>query len=71
MGDLVPPDSIRDAALQDEAERLASVLTEVPSGTAIREEIIADSDHWFRQRYGSWLWMQHHVQAHHLAAAGN
>lgn len=75
MGDLVTPDPIRDAALQAEAARLISILptgfsgTSLQSDAVLRQEIVGASDHWFRQRYGSWLWMQHHIQAHQLAAA--
>lgn len=75
MGDFVTLDPRRDADLQKEAERLVSILSaeapgaSVQSDAAIRHETVAASDHWFRQRYGSWLWMQHHIQAHHLAAS--
>lgn len=75
MGDLVTTNSARDSALQGEAERLATILssatpaTDRASDPSFREKTVAASDFWFRQRYGGTLWMQHHIQAHHLAAS--
>jgi len=74
LGDLALPDASRDAALQTEAERLLPLLTtldsqsETPTSFSARREAVDASDHWFRQRYGGWLWAQHHIHAHHLAA---
>jgi len=75
LEDFATPNMGRDAALQAEAERLLPLLTEKepphdsPTSFSTRAEVVADSDRWFRQRYGGWLWAQHHIHAHHLAAA--
>jgi hypothetical protein len=75
MGDALAADPARDAALQEEAERLAEFLAnEADSGNprafgSIPKAVADDSDIWFRQRFGGWQWMQHHIQARHLAAS--
>jgi hypothetical protein len=74
-GDTIPADPERDLAIQQEAELLLEQISESEFPTDSEEyrnqwdAAVAHSDQLFRQRYGGWIWMVHHVQAHHLAAA--
>lgn len=64
-----------DPAIQQEAERLAAHIgssglsPDSPEYRALWDTSVADSDHYFRARYGKTLWLAHHIQAYHLATA--
>lgn len=63
--DLTVPEGF-ELAIQQEAERLLEELSQSDGDDAARNAAVARSDQLFKQRYGGWLWMQHHVRAHHL-----
>jgi hypothetical protein len=73
-GDLALVQSGHDLAIQKEAEQLAEKISNSGFAPDSAEYLdfwnasVAESDQRFRQRYGGWAWMSHHVQAHHLAA---
>ena len=75
LGALVEANPARDLAIQQEAERFVAQLAtlNLPADSdeyrALWNLAVADSDEFFRKRYGNWDWMTHHVHAHHLAAA--
>jgi hypothetical protein len=65
--DMNTPDGF-EQAIQQEAERLLEELSQIDAAdVAARNAAIVRSDQLFKQRYGGWRWMQHHVHAHHLA----
>lgn len=59
--------------IQALAESLSRKITESgldpasPEYKQLWEEAVVDSDQLFRQRYGNQAWMEHHIQAYHLA----
>jgi hypothetical protein len=59
--------------IQGLAESLSRKITESgldpasPEYKQLWDEAVVDSDQLFRQRYGNQAWMEHHVQAYHLA----
>ncbi|MEY3896646.1 MAG: hypothetical protein RLZZ214_2166 [Verrucomicrobiota bacterium] len=61
--------------IQGLAESLGRKITESgldpasPEYKQLWDEAVVDSDQLFRQRYGNQAWMEHHIQAHHLAHA--
>ena len=73
-GDLALVQSGHDLAIQKEAEQLVEKISSsgfAPDSAEYQDfwnASVAESDQRFRQRYGGWAWMNHHVQAHHLAA---
>jgi hypothetical protein len=75
LGDAIPADAQRDLAIQQEAERLLEEIKSHPPTAnpatyhAHWQHAVSRSDQMFRQRYGGFLWMAHHVQAHHLATS--
>jgi hypothetical protein len=59
--------------IQNLAESLSRQITESgldpasPEYKQLWDKAVVDSDQLFRQRYGNQAWMEHHIQAHHLA----
>ena len=61
--------------IQGLAESLNRRITESgldpasPEYKQLWDEAVVDSDQLFRQRYGNQAWLEHHIQAYHLAHA--
>lgn len=59
--------------IQGLAESLSRQITESgldpasPEYKQLWDEAVVDSDQLFRQRYGNQAWLEHHIQAYHLA----